>query len=166
MTAGIIALGAFSVNAQERPYAVADELTRSECGDCHMAFSPIRLTGKGWAKIMSNLSDHFGDDASLDVESVKHIQAYLVNNAWDHPGKNGKIGIRAKMRLAAWKKKGFVHPIRISVTPEWTRHHTKAAKYKVMAKEVGYDGPNCIMCHKGAEQGLYEDFEDWQPSGS
>ena len=159
---GLIAFGTISANAAgttQRPYSVTDEMTRAECGDCHMAFPASRLTGTAWVKIMSNLSDHFGDDATLDAESVKHIQDYLVKNALDRPGKNGKMGIRTKMRLAAWKKKGFVDPIRITETPEWTRHHTKKHNYHDMAKEVGYTGgANCIKCHKGAERGLYEDF--------
>lgn len=149
----------------KRPYTVQDEVVRAECGDCHVTFAPMRLTATAWSKIMSNLSDHFGEDASMDVETAKHIEAYLVKNALDRPGKDGKMGIRTKMRLAAWKKKGFVDPIRISVTPEWTRHHTKARRYKVMAKDVGYDGPNCIKCHKGAERGYYEDFGDLYSGG-
>ena len=153
--AGLIVLSTVTASAAERPYSVSDELTRTECGDCHMAFPASKLTKTAWKKIMSTLSDHFGDDASLNADAVKHIEAYLVANALD-----AKMGIRTKMRIAAWKKKGIVDPIRISETPEWVRHHTRAARYKVMAKEVGYDGPNCIKCHKGAERGLYEDFGD------
>lgn len=163
--AGVIALSATSAAAidaameealKNRPYTVADEVTRAECGDCHMVFPPSRLTGTAWKKIMATLEDHFGDDASLDAESIKHIEAYLVSHALD-----AKKGIRTKMRLAAWKKKGIVDPLRITETPEWVRHHTKKSNYKKMAQDVGYTrGSNCIACHKGAERGLYEDFGD------
>jgi len=160
--AAVIALSTTAATADQamdeamknRPYTVTDEVTRTECGDCHMVFPPNRLTGTAWKKIMATLSDHFGDDASLDAATIKHIEDYLVANALD-----AKMGIRTKMRLAAWKKKGVVDPLRITETPEWTRHHTKKANYKQMAKEVGYTrGSNCIKCHKGAERGLYEDF--------
>ena len=143
-----------------RAKTVQDKITQTECGDCHMVFPPSRLTGTAWKKIMGGLSDHFGDDASMDAKSVKHIQDYLVENALDRPGKNGKIGIRTKMRLAAWKKKGFVDPIRITETPEWTRHHTKTRHYNNMVEAIGYKaGSNCIQCHRGAEHGLYEEFD-------
>jgi len=161
--AGALMMGAFSSQAAEtkqRPFTIKDELTRSECGDCHMAFTPSRLTKNAWHKIMTTLSDHFGEDASLSAEKVKHIEAYLLNNALDR-----KNDIRTKMRIKAWAKKGIVDPIRISKTPEWTRHHTFAQRYQVMAKDVGYNGPNCIKCHKGAERGVYEDFGDRYPGG-
>lgn len=177
VAAGIIALGTVATTTavanekvitdpsifeqmKTRAKTVQDEITQTECGDCHMVFPPSRLTGNAWVKIMSNLGDHFGDDATLDGASVKHIQDYLVKSALDRPGKNGKIGIRTKMRLAAWKKKGVVDPIRITETPEWTRHHTKERHYLNMIEAVGYKaGSNCIQCHKGAEHGLYEEFD-------
>jgi len=154
---GIFVLSTATASAAEgttRPFSVADDVTRTECGDCHMAFPASRLTKNAWVKIMSTLSDHFGEDATIAADKVKHIEAYLVENALD-----AKMGIRTKMRLKAWAKKGVVDPIRITETPEWTRHHTKARRYKLMAADVGYTrGSNCIKCHKGAERGLYEEF--------
>lgn len=133
---------------------VQDEITRTECGDCHMAFPPYRLTKNAWRKIMGNLENHFGENAALDPETVKHIEGYLVEHAID-----SKDSIPVKMRLAAWKKKGIVDAIRITELPEWTRHHTAKEKYKRMSADVGYTrGSNCIKCHKGAEKGYYEEF--------
>lgn len=153
---GIFVLSATVASAAERPFTVQDETTRRECGDCHMVFPPSRLTGTAWKKIMGTLEDHFGDDASLDAATAKHIEAYLVSKALD-----AKAGIRTEMRLKAWAKKGIVDPLRITETPEWTRHHPRKANYRKMAEDVGYTrGANCIKCHKGAERGLYEDFGD------
>lgn len=137
-----------------RPLTVQDQTVRTECGDCHMVFPPQRLTKNAWTKIMTTLSDHFGEDATLDAETAKHIEDYLLANALDK-----KLDFRTKLRLESWKKKGVVDPLRITETPEWTRHHIKKQHYKAMVKEVGYDGhANCIMCHRGAEHGLYEEF--------
>lgn len=156
--AGIFVLSTATASAADRPLSVKDELTRTECGDCHMVFPSTRLTKNAWKKIMATLDDHFGDDASLDAATAKHIEAYLVENAMD-----AKMGIRTKMRLAAWKKKGIVDVLRITELPEWTRHHN-TNKYKFMVKDVGYArGSNCIRCHKGAETGLYEEFDDRYP---
>jgi len=151
--AGAIALGATTAGAAEAEYVIKDELTRTECGDCHMGFPPNRLTSVGWKKIMAGLKDHFGEDASLDPKTVKHIEAYLVSKAMD-----SKPNVPTKMKLAAWKKKGINDPIRITETPYWTRHHG-SPKYKRMTKEVKYArGVNCIICHKNAERGTYEEF--------
>jgi len=173
---GVFALSSTPSNAAEKvitdpgilermkvlPLSVQDEITRTECGDCHMTFSPSKLTATAWKKIMGDLSNHFGEDATLDAATVKHIEDYLVSNALDRPDpKTGKIGIRTKMTLKSWKKKGIVDPLRITETPGWLRHHTKKLHYKNMVKAVGYaGGSNCIQCHGGAEYGLYEEFED------
>ena len=156
--AGLFVLSTATASAADRPLSVKDEITRTECGDCHMVFPSTRLTKTAWKKIMSTLDNHFGEDATIDAASAKHIEAYLVDNAMD-----AKMGIRTKMRLAAWKKKGIVDVIRITELPEWTRHHN-TNKYKFMVKDVGYArGSNCITCHKGAETGLYEEFDDRYP---
>lgn len=153
---GIVVLSAAAASAAERPYTVLDEVTRKECGDCHMVFPPSRLTKAGWHKIMTTLDSHFGEDASLDDATVQHIDAYLASKALDAKG-----GIRTEMRLKAWAKKGIVDPLRITETPEWKRHHTQKALYKKMSAEVGYTrGANCVACHKGAERGHYEEFGD------
>ncbi|MBL4692397.1 MAG: hypothetical protein JKY92_03610 [Magnetovibrio sp.] len=157
--AGLMVLGAVSANAAERPFTVQDKVTRAECGDCHMVFPPSRLTRTAWKKIMGSLSDHFGEDASLDADTSQHIEGVYVAGALDRPDKNGKMGIRTKMRLAAWKKKGVVDPLRITETPEWIRHHVVKANYKKMSADKKYSrGSNCITCHANGERGIYEDF--------
>lgn len=157
MALGVLAFGSASANAagnEQYPLTVQHEETRKECGDCHMVFPPNRLTKGGWKKIMKGLSDHFGEDASLDKGAVKSIQAFLVSKAFD-----ARDTYPTKLKLQAWKKKGLVDPIRITVTPGWLRHH-KTAKYKRMSKEIKYTrGANCIICHKNAERGMYEEFD-------
>jgi len=157
--ASVIALCAASVGAADfegRELSVKDEVVRKECGDCHMVFPPSKLTQGGWKKIMSDLGNHFGEDASISAETVKHIEDYLVAGALDATG-----GIRTELRLKAWAKKGLIDPIRITETPEWVRHHPAKETYNKMAAEVGYDkGSNCIKCHKGAEYGMYEEEFD------
>lgn len=159
VAAGMIALCGATAGAagfEDRPLTVQDETVRKECGDCHMVFPPSKLTKGGWKKIMGDLANHFGEDASLDADTVKHIEAYLADHALDAKG-----GIRTEMRLKAWEKKGLVDPIRITETPEWTRHHTQKQSYRQMSEEVGYTGgSNCIKCHKGAEHGQYEEFNN------
>ena len=62
---------------------VEDKTANAECSDCHMAYSPITLPQASWKKIFSNLSDHFGEDASLDDATTKHVMNYYVMNSND-----------------------------------------------------------------------------------
>ncbi len=69
---------------------VGDPVTKKECGDCHEPYSPRDLPDGSWRAIMSNLSNHFGEDASLDDNKRRHITAYLTSNA----GGRGNAGVR------------------------------------------------------------------------
>lgn len=154
--AAIIALGLNTARAagpEDKPFTVTDKTTRSECGDCHMVFPPHRLTSAGWAKIMDNLGDHFGEDASFSPKNVKLVKAFLLSRSMD-----AKNSYPSKLVKKQWAKKGIVDPIRITDTPNWMRAH-KSKKYKLMSKEKKYArGANCIICHKNAERGTYEEF--------
>jgi len=155
--AAITVLGftsAWAAGVEDKPLTVTDKTTRAECGDCHMVFPPGRLTGRAWMKIMDNLGDHFGEDASIKPKTVAYIKAYLQSKSLD-----AKDRYPTKLLLEQWAKRGLVDPIRITVTPNWTRHHLRKEKYKRMSKELGYTrGSNCIICHKNAERGVYEEF--------
>ncbi|MBL4693303.1 MAG: cytochrome C [Magnetovibrio sp.] len=48
-----------------------------------MAFPPETLTKAVWGKIIGDLSNHFGEDASLDAETVAKVLAYHQANASD-----------------------------------------------------------------------------------
>jgi len=71
-----------SAQAETFP-VISDPIVLKECGDCHMAFAPETMTRVVWRKIMGDLSNHFGEDASLDAITVQHILAYHEANASD-----------------------------------------------------------------------------------
>ena len=52
----------------------------NECGDCHRAYHPILRTKTAWLAILDGLEDHYGEDASLDIETAEQIRAYLSAN--------------------------------------------------------------------------------------
>ena len=62
---------------------VKDETAKAECSDCHMAYPPVLLPQASWEKIFANLSNHYGDDASLDDATTKHLLDYYVQNSND-----------------------------------------------------------------------------------
>ncbi|MDA8230548.1 MAG: diheme cytochrome c [Magnetospirillum sp.] len=131
----------------DRVPPVTHELTRSECGQCHMAFQPAFLPARSWNAIMDGLGDHFGEDASLRPEKAKSIRDYLVANA------GGGARPSFLRRLAA-----DAAPLRITETPAFLRKHRFADS--VWTKPGIVSKSNCAACHQGAEAGVYEDEDD------
>lgn len=75
VAAAAMVLVAATARAETFP-VITDQTVLTECGDCHMAFPPETLSTGAWKKIMANLSDHFGEDASLDEATTAKILAY------------------------------------------------------------------------------------------
>ena len=140
MSAMIAAMALTPANSWSRDRVVKDELTKTECGACHMVFQPRFLPAVSWISIMSDLSNHFGEDASLDEESTAKIQAYLVDNARKNEFKYIGDGTQ---------------PIRITDIRWFKRTH----RYEVSKRARKRAGTmsNCTACHRGAERGYYED---------
>jgi cytochrome b len=86
--------GAYALTSLS-PFGVAalpkNATWETECSSCHIAFHPSLLPAKSWAAIMSGLSQHFGEDASLDMAANKEITDYLVSHSaetWDSMAAN------------------------------------------------------------------------------
>lgn len=136
-----------------RVQVIADPLVVKECSACHMAFQPEFLPARSWKKMMEpkELSNHFGDDATLPEAARAQIEAYLTSHAAGvAPGKeSGKVAASVAPNET---------PLRITETGRWVQKHRpgevnpedfKSPKVKSKA--------NCVACHKGAVQGFYED---------
>lgn len=151
----------FSVNAfaADTDYGgvVMDSITQKECGDCHMAFPPIKLPARSWRAIMADLANHFGENATVDAAAAKHIEAYLVSKSMDEGGTMfGKITYKKMMK----KKDKDYTPLRITDTSDWRGDHS-SNKYKRMLADKGLKtGANCVACHQGANEGRYEEFDN------
>lgn len=128
---------------------VADPLTREECGSCHLAFAPSMLPARSWKKMMGNLKNHFGDDATVDPEIAAKIESYLVANAADSGGQ--RYGEKLLRGVSAGDT-----PQRITELPKWQREHRKVPDWEWKHKDVRTRA-NCIACHADAERGFYED---------
>jgi mono/diheme cytochrome c family protein len=127
---------------------VTDPVVRQECGECHMAFQPAFLPARSWTALMDGLSDHFGDDASLPAAKADAIRAYLLAHAGDvAPAGEARKFMRWVDPQGA--------PLRITENPAFLREHNFPDRVwndpKVMVKS------NCMACHRGADQGYYDD---------
>jgi len=105
-------------------FVITDEITAKECGDCHMVYGPEALPQGAWRKIMGNLPNHFGEDASLDAPTLKHIENYLLSGA---PSGDGPIRITEQSWFAS-------------------EHRGEVSRSSVQrAKSMA----NCSACHRG-----------------
>lgn len=124
-----------------RVRAVSDRTTFAECSACHMAYPPALLPAASWDKIMATLSDHFGEDASLDPATTKHIRDYLVANAGRVP--------RGVDPAAP--------PLRIDEMP-WFRHEHGRRTFARAKSDPNIGSiANCAACHRGVDRGYFED---------
>jgi len=128
---------------------VNDPVTQQECGSCHLAFPPSMLPTASWQRMMGDLANHFGDDASLDADTAARITRHLVANAGDGGGARyaGKL-LRGVSQSGA--------PLRITELPKWVREHDEVPRREWASKEVGSKA-NCPACHVDADKGYFED---------
>lgn len=140
-------LPAFAASAEEGEYfgVVTDPVVRQECSACHMAFPPGMLPAKSWEAITGNLVDHFGENASLDAATTAAVHDWLVANA-ARPG-----------RWMSSAVDGNDAPMRITDTVWWvSEHRGEVRPSRFEGPKVGSKA-NCAACHRGAEQGYFED---------
>jgi cytochrome c551/c552 len=126
--------------------------TLSECAACHMAYPPQMLPARSWQKIIDNLADHFGEDASLAEPVRTDILAYLTAHAADAPGT--AQGPRFLRGLGA-----DATPLRITQMPFWTRAHDEVSAGEFAAPAVKSPA-NCVACHRTAAKGEFFEPED------
>jgi Dihaem cytochrome c len=123
---------------------------RAECGGCHLAYPPGLLPADGWRRVMGDLQNHYGDDASLDAATADRILAYLVANSADG---NARIRSRA-FAVAPTPGNG---PPRITETLYFQRKHDE------IPPRLARDNPGvrsfsrCETCHEGADQGRFNE---------
>ena len=113
-------------------------LYQKECASCHFGYQPALLSKAGWTKVMGNLSDHFGTDASLGKVETQELLAYLVTNAG-----NGKMTTNNDA-------------MQITKSPYFIKEHRKIAPKLIEQKEVG-SLANCMACHTTADTGSYSE---------
>ena len=123
---------------------VKHALTQEECSACHFAFPAAMLTSTSWTRLMGSLESHFGEDASLDEDSVVEITNYLTLNSAD----SSWIGNRFS--------RGQTHnwPIRITETDHWLREH-KNQSFKNAISLEDINQSDCVACHGNAVDGDY-----------
>jgi len=142
---------------------IDNEQYQEECKDCHFAYQPGLLPARSWKKLLNAeaLRDHFGDNAEIDVDTLRIIHDYAVVNAADksYYKRSRKIAVTTPENAA---------PLRITKLRYIERKHDdipeKMIKDNKDVKSLSY----CDKCHTQAEKGVYDNdtvsipnYPDW-----
>lgn len=123
---------------------------RDECGGCHLAYPPGLLPADGWRRVMGDLANHYGEDASLDAATADPILGYLIANSADG---NSRVRSRA---FAAAPLPGDGPP-RITDTSYFQRKHDEIPLRLVRDNPGVQRFSRCEACHGGADQGRFNE---------
>lgn len=127
------------------PPPALDPVYAKECAACHSPHHPSLAQAAVWSKILDGLSDHFGDNASLEPDQLAHLRAYLTANAahsWD--------------TLAAHRigPPDPANSLRITHSPGWKAIHRDVPDDRFNSKAVNAK-LNCAACHADQSSGRF-----------
>jgi hypothetical protein len=112
---------------------------REECASCHLAYPPGLLPASSWQRILNNLAQHYGTDASLDPSSRKEVGAWLAANAGTYKRVN-EPPQQDRITRSAW----FVREHDEVAARTWRLPAVKSAA-------------NCTACHTQADKGDFNE---------
>jgi len=129
---------------------VNNTLYIDECASCHFGYQPGLLPANAWEKMMGNLENHFGTDATLAQEDFVPLVNYLKQNSAE---KN--MHYKRSNRIVS-SLRGQPVPDSISETPYMIEKHDEIRAELITQKEVKGIF-NCTACHITADSGSYDD---------
>lgn len=130
---------------------VTNDVYNEECGSCHFAFPPGLLPTASWQKLLAPeaLADHFGENAELDDDALKTVQAYADANAADKSWYK-------RSRKIALATSGEDAPLRITDVRYIKRKHHELSDRMFKDNPDVQSRSNCTACHTKAEQGIFD----------
>ncbi len=129
-----------------------DSLFVEECGRCHTAYAPGLLTATEWKRVMDDLQNHYGDDASLDGPSRLAILRWLEEGAADGPE-----ATRLMRRIAETTVIGKDLP-RMTASRLFRHEHDEIPGHVWTRKSIARKS-HCGACHIRANTGHYDEDE-------
>jgi hypothetical protein len=112
---------------------------QQECAACHTAYPPGMLPAASWSRVMSNLSRHYGADASLEPATVNELSTWLAANAGTYKRVREEPP-QDRLTLSAW----FTGKHREVSAATWKKPAVKSAA-------------NCAACHPLADKGDFNE---------
>jgi hypothetical protein len=120
---------------------------QQECAACHLAYPPALLPAQSWQRVMGQLKQHYGVDASLDAETAQQLSQWLQQNAATQ-SRHTQPPPNERIAQSAW----FVRKHQEIDVVVWRLPSVKSAS-------------QCTACHRGAEQGVFDDDHLHYPAG-
>lgn len=134
-------IGLMSCNGMAQMPSGMPQSYMEECASCHTAYAPRFLNKTNWQNITTDLSHHFGVDASIDETSLAEITKWLQTNAATK-GKSAETSKDNRITSKRW----FIHEHDEVSTNTWKRASIK--------------GPsNCSACHTKANEGNFNEHD-------
>jgi cytochrome c553 len=129
---------------------IKDPKIIAACGECHMTYFPQMLPQASWTKILSDPSNHFGEDATLDPTTQDYVLNYYLNDAADVQSTRA-----AKKWMAGVDLKS--PPSSISTAPRFVQKHDEREFTTMWNRKNVKSKSDCAACHKDAQRGIFED---------
>jgi len=123
-----------------------------ECGSCHFPYQPGLLPARSWAKVMSDLDNHFGENAELPAEDGNILLDYLLKNAADNSNHKRSVKIMKSLSPAD-------APLRASETPYFLKKHDELTPDMVQNNPKVGSLSKCEACHTQAASGSFSERE-------
>jgi len=134
-------IGLMSCNGMAQMPSGMPKSYMEECASCHTAYAPRFLNKTNWQNITTDLSHHFGTDATIDDKSLAEIAKWLETNAATK-GKSAELSKDNRITSKRW----FLHEHDEVSASTWKRASIK--------------GPsNCIACHSKANEGNFNEHD-------
>lgn len=134
---------------REMPSLPNHPVWKNECASCHQLYHPSLLPQRSWKKMMANLPNHFGENASLDEKVRADIEQFLSANSADKSNNR-----RAQKFLRSIPANEA--PLRISETEYFKRKHDEISPALFKRNSIG-SAANCMACHSTAERGYFDE---------
>jgi len=142
---------------------VSNKQYKDECGSCHFAYQPGLLPAKSWEKLLTAqaLSNHFGENAELDKDTLAIIYNYAIANAADksYHKRSRKIS-QATAQVEA--------PLRITEISYIRRKHHEIPEKMIKGNKDVKSLSYCDACHTQAAKGVFDEdtvripnYPDW-----
>lgn len=131
---------------------VSHSASKAECAACHMAYPAGLLPARSWKRMMGELGNHFGEDASLSAQEVAQIEQYLIGNAADAANAS-----RLMQRIAQGIAPAATSQ-RFTETAYFGYLHDEVPSSVWKRKGIASKS-NCVACHTKAEQGSFAERE-------
>lgn len=129
---------------------VSNSVYQQECGACHFAYQPGLLPARSWQKLLADLENHFGEDASLDPAVVADVTDYALKHAADNSD------YRRSRTIARSLSHNEVPP-KITELRYFKHEHREIPRRMIKDNDRVRSLSNCNSCHTTAAKGNYSE---------